>query len=342
MAAPDIRSSAYMAPDIDDAIVSATRAVDKLCHRGAPDAGIPGFLPWTGTIRYDWPNDSDAKPGRLWLEEHSLLSVASFTSGGSTIPNGSILLEPAYGGPPYNRIEINRSTADYFQVGTGTGQQSIAINGVWLPHQLTELAPSSFTLSGSPDASTTTIATNGPAYVGDILRVDSERMLVQDKGWTSSGQIGSLAGDFNVQSFTVADASGFRTGEELLIDAERVLVLDIAGTTLIVKRAWNGSTLASHTGATIYWPRSLTVKRGVLGTTAASHTSGAQIYRNLVTPLVRKLTIAYALDTLFQENTAYARTVGSGDATRNASGRGIHDLEERVRFAHGRIRIGAV
>ena len=49
-----------------------------------------------------------------------------------------------------------------------------------------------------------------------------------------------------------------------------MLITDIAGNNLIVKRQKSGSTLAAHTGSTIYAPRQVTITRGDLGTTAGS------------------------------------------------------------------------
>ncbi len=342
MAAPDIRATAYASPDIDAAISSASRKVDNLCHRGAWDKGIPAFLPWTGTLSFDWPNDQDARSGRLWLDSHSLYSLTSMTSGGVTIPPAQVFLEPSGLGPPYSRIDLDRSTSASFSAGLGAGQRSLAITGVWCPYTPTEITPAGLTLNGSPNASTTTWTVNAAVQVGDILRVDSERVMVQDKTWAPSGQSASLASGSNVQLLTVSDGSVFRAGEELLIDAERLLVRDIAGNNLIVQRAWGGSTLAGHTAATIYWPRLLTVKRGVLGTTAASHTTGTQIGRHMVPYLIRSLTIAYALDEYFQQGSGYARTIGSQESERQYNGRPIKELSEDVYFTYGRRRSGAV
>lgn len=342
MAAPDIRASAYAGPDIDNAIISATKQVDSLCHRGAYDRGIPGFLPWTGTLQFDWPNDQDARSGRLWLEQFALYSLTSATSGGVAVTPSSVFLEPVASGPPYNRIDLDRSTSASFRVGSGAGQRSISLTGVWCPYLPVESSPSGFTVNGNPNASVTALTVNGPASVGDVLRIDSERLLVQDKSWTSSAQTGTIATGSNVETLAVSDGSVFRAGEELILDAERMLVRDVTGNTLIVKRAWSGSTIGAHTGATIYWPRLLTVKRGVLGTTAAAHTNATQIARLVLPGLIRELTIAYALDTYFQQGAGYARTVGTGEGERNASGRGIKDLEERVYWAYGRRRHGAI
>lgn len=342
MAAPDIRASAYASAGVDSALVSAARQVDSLCHRGAYDRGIPGFLPWTGALSFDWPNDQGARSGRLWLDQFSLYSLTSMTSGGVTVSPASVLLEPSASGPPYSRIDLSRSTSAAFSTGPGAGQRSLALTGVWCPCLPQESAPSGFTVSGSPSSSATTLTANGPAFVGDILKVDSERMLVQEKTWVTSAQTGSLAASMAAETLAVSDGTVFRAGEDLLIDAERLLVRDVAGNNLIVRRAVGGSTLAAHTTATVYWPRLLTVKRGALGTTAAAHTTGTQIYRNVVPSLVAELAVAYALDTYFQQGAGYARTIGSGESERQMRSTAIKDLEERVYWAYGRRRSGAI
>ena len=110
-----------------------------------------------------------------------------------------------------------------------------------------------------------------------------------------------------------------------------MLVEDISGNNLTVKRAWDGSPIAAHTaGAVIYAPRTLTVTRGALGTTAATHSSGATVQRWDPPGQASQLCVAEALTDLLQGRSGYARTAGSGDSEREASGRGLRDLRERV------------
>ncbi|MBH1939043.1 hypothetical protein I5Q34_33110, partial [Streptomyces sp. AV19] len=106
---------------------------------------------------------------------------------------------------------------------------------------------------------------------------------------------------------------------------------------LTVKRAWDGSVLAAHAAnADIYTPRTLTVTRGALGTTAAAMSAGDDVYRWDPPGPVRELTVAEALTSLLQGQSGYARVVGSGEAQREASGRGLRDLRESVYTSHGR------
>jgi hypothetical protein len=116
-----------------------------------------------------------------------------------------------------------------------------------------------------------------------------------------------------------------------------MLVVEIAGNNLIVKRAWDGSTIAAHnSGVDVYAPRRLTVRRGVLGTTAAAHNSGLAVTKHRIPDLVRQLCVAEALIAVSQENTGFGRTVGSGESERPAAGAGIEDLRRRAWDAYGR------
>jgi hypothetical protein len=336
MASPDIKASAYAGPRIDDAIAAGADAVDKLCHLGSRSRGIPGFAPWAGTLTFDWPNDQDARSGELWLNQHKLLSLTSMTSGGTSIPIGvaGALLEPSASGPPYNSVRLDRGGASYFSAGTGVGQRSLSLTGVWAGAADNER--SSSTLSAAVNGSVELVSTGADVGVGSIIRVDDERMIVVGRNWASSGATGSLAANTQAQTLAVADGTIFRAGEELLIDAERVLIRDIAGNNIFVQRAWAGSTLAAHTTATVYWPRSLIVERGQLGTTAAAHSSGATVHVWQPPALIATLNRAYAIDTFLQESSGYARTIGSQETEREFNGRGIRALEERVYGAYGR------
>lgn len=331
MSAPDVKASAYASARIDDEIEQASRDAEKLLHRT--------FYPFTGTRYFDFPNEQDARSGRLWLDENEIISVTSFVSGGTTIPSTDYFLEPANSGPPYRSINIDRSSTSALSMGSnGTVQRSQVITGVFGYDLVEDAAGTLLAAVSSTTATTITVTASGtkPIGVGALLRVDSERMQVTEKNWLTSGQTGSLTSNMNAQSLAVSDGTVFVIGEELLIDAEQVRVVGIAGNTLTVIRQWNGTSLAAHVTATIYWPRTLTVTRGQAGTTAATHLISAPILRHVVPGPVKELTLAYALDGFFQIGSGMARTIGSGESERAASGRGLRDLEERVYGGYGR------
>lgn len=331
MRAAGIKASAYQAGEIDAAIETGADAVDTLCRRG--DDIRPGFAPWEGTITFDWPTLNNEDPYRFWLNQHALLAAETAVSGGIDV-SSALLPWPEYG-PPYTALDIDSSSSDLLTFVAGRGERSFAVTGTW-GYSDAERTLTAWTLDAGINASVTTATLNAPFGVGSIVRIDDERMFVTDRTWATSGQTGSLAQNNAAQTLAVSDGSVFLAGEELLLDAERVLVRDIAGNNLIVQRAISGSTLAEHTGSTIYWSRTATVQRGALGTVAASHVMGAQV--SLFTPpgLIEQLNVAYALDQRVQESSAYARTIGTGETERAAGGQGIRSLEGRVLAAYGR------
>ena len=116
-----------------------------------------------------------------------------------------------------------------------------------------------------------------------------------------------------------------------------MLIVDIAANNLTVKRAWDGSVLAVHaTNADIFTLTGVELARGQFGTTDAGHNTPAAIYRHVLPPLIDSLHIAEAITVIQQENAAYGRVIGSGDAQRDAAGKGIEDLRQRAYEAHGR------
>lgn len=320
---PGLRAHAQ----IDRLIQAASRRVERLCHRR--------FYPEQATRYFDWPSDQYATSYRLWLDADELISVDTLTSGDDTLTD--YFLEPQRSGPPYNRIEMDLAGSDAFTAGSTT-QRAIAVTGVFGYGQDEDQAT---TLSSSITASSTTIAVpNGYAIgVGDLLRIGDERLIVTDRAWLTSAQTlgaGVTAAKSDV-SLSVASGAGFTVGERLLVDSERMQIVDIAGNTLTVERAVEGTTLATHAlGATVYASRTLTVTRAAVGTTAAIHSSAAVVYVHRPPAPVRELTIAEVLNSFQQEGSAYARTVGAGEGMRNASGRAVDALREQVYGLYGR------
>ncbi|TDC63881.1 hypothetical protein E1258_09555 [Micromonospora sp. KC207] len=313
---------------VDRAIAAATGTIEGRLHRR--------FYPWTGTRYFDWPNGQYARPWRLWLDQHELISVTSLSSGGVTIGASDYFLRP-YSGPPYNRVEIDLDSSAVFGGGS-THQRDVTITGVWGYRDDESRAG---TLAEALDASETAVDVTDSASigVGSILRVDAERMIVTGKTMLDTGQNtgGALTASVADVSVTVATGSAYTVGETILIDGERMLIVDIAGNVLIVKRAWDGSVLASHSsGADIYAPRTLTVTRGALGTTAAAHDSATAVARHDPPPGIVRLATALALDDLLQQSSGYAREVGSGESQREASGRALRAVWDDAYTAYGR------
>lgn len=334
MSAQDIKATAYAARDIDRAIESASRSAESLLH-------VQTFAPTIGTRYFDYPGPTVASV-RLYLDEHPLISLTTLTSGGTAISASDYLLESVNSGPPYRRIELNRGTSGYWQGGS-TPQRAIAVAGVW---GWTDDAETVGTTAEALDSSETGVdcAAIPGVGVGSLIRVDTERMIVVEKGWLATADTSvTLTGQNNAQTLAVTSGAAYTTGEVLLIDAERLRVLDISGNNLTVKRAVDGSTLAAHTTAPVYAQRTLTVTRAALGSTAATHLTSATVTRWVPPGPLAELTLAYAVNLLLQRQSGYARTSGSGDAQREASGRGIRDIERDAQRVLGRsMRTAAV
>lgn len=330
----DVKETARSNARIDRALADATESVHGLCHRV--------FYPTVATRKFDWPPRAGATPWILRLDSNELISVTSLTSGGTTIAASDYLLRRAddLDEPPYTRIEVNLGSDASFG-GGDTYQQDIVVTGLF-GYRNDET--SAGTITEALDASETGIdvdaATSAAVGVGSLLRIDSERVIVTARAQLDTGQTLGGSGLTNINnSVSVAVQSGavFAAGETILIDGERMRVDEIAGNTLVVTRAWDGSTIAAHAvGAAIYAPRTLTVERGALGTTAATHNTAATVYRWDAPGPVRQLCVAEALTDLLQGRSGYARTAGTGEGERETSGRGLKDLRDRVYTSHGR------
>jgi hypothetical protein len=329
-AALDIKETARSNNAVDRAIASASRAIEGYLHRH--------FYPLVATRRFDWPSPNRSRSWRLWLDQHELISVTSLVAGGVTIPDTDYLLYPT-DGPPYSRIEIDLDSSSAFASGD-THQQAIVITGVYGyradEEQVGELTGD---LDADADDDATLTWMTADIGVGDILRIGSERMIVTGRSMVDSSQnLGAnLAAQANDVTVSVSNGSAFAVDEVLLVGSERMLIVDIAGNSLTVKRAWDGSVLAAHTsGADIYRLAGVQLDRAQLGTTLAAHTSGAAVYRHVVPGLIGELCVALATSTLMQRQAGWARTAGSGEAQREVTGRGLAQIRKDAYAAYGR------
>lgn len=325
---------------IDAALASASRNIDKLCRRR--------FYPEYTTRSFDWPNRQYAYTWRLWLESNELISATAVTSGGVTIDPASYFLRRMddLEEPPYTHLEINVGSLAGFSAGV-SWQKSIQILG-WFGYR-DDQVPAGALAGAVADATTTsvTVSNSDAVGIGDLLRVESERMIVTGRSMAATGQsvVGTLDAALSATGVTVGSGAAFSVGETILIDTERMLVEDVAGNVLVVKRAWDGSVLAAHTGSGIWAPRLLMVERGAVGTTAAAHGSGAAVYRWVSPPLVAQLAVAEAMVEVGQQSASYAASQSAGEAMRASFGgvnSGLADLRDRVCRAHRRRVLGPV
>ncbi|WP_084965262.1 hypothetical protein [Thermoactinospora rubra] len=340
----DVKETARTHRQIDRAIESASDAIDggRGANRGA---GIlkRRFYPEVATKTFDWPNSQRARPWRLWLDQHELISISTLTAGGTTIPASDYFLYPG-DGPPYNRLEIDLDSSAAFSSGD-THQRAISIAGTWNYGDDTAPAGTLAAAVSTTTATTINVSDSSAVGVGDLIKVDSERMLVTGKSMLTTGQTlqVDLAASNTAVTVVVTNGSAFNVDEVILLDSERMLIVDIAGNSLTVRRAWDGSNLATHSGSTIYALRTLTVTRSAYGTTAATHSNAAAVSRQVYPPLVRDLAVGLALIELLGEQAGYARTAGSGENQREVTGRGLAQLRADAVAAFGRkARVRAV
>lgn len=316
---------------VDRAIEDASRSIEQLAHRR--------FYPEIDTRYFDWPNEQPARSWRLWLDENEVISVVTLTSGGQALTG--FFLEPNGYGPPYTSINLDQGSSSSFG-GGDTFQQSVALTALF--GYSDDQIPAG-TAAEAMDATETDLDVSDGSLVGvgDVLKVDSERLLVTGRGWLTSGQTlqTPMTDKNNFVTVAVTTGSAFHAGEWLLLDSERMLITDVAGNNLTVKRAVDGSVLASHTGSTIYVSRTLTVTRGALGTTAATHLTAAPLSR-LQTP-ARSLCVAEAMYQIMQESGGFGKQVGNSSSSSDLQGSALQDMRSRFKAQFGRnARFGVI
>ncbi len=337
----DFKETARNDGQVDRAIERASRTVEGLLHRR--------FYPELATRYFDWPNQQSARAWRLWLENNELISVSSLVSGGTTLSASDYFLRASDNAsePPYDSLELLLSANATFGGGS-THQKDIALTGLY--GYKDDSVPAG-ALAEALDSSETGVDVTNSALigVGHLIKVETERMVVTGKSQLdtavdihASDSLTASAADVSILCST---ATGIpQVGEVILIDSERMLVVDLAATTLTVKRAWDGSVLATHAAAaSIFAPRTLTVTRGALGTTAASHADTTAISRADYPGPVVSLCVAESVVQVLNESAGYARTAGSGENAREAAGRALTEARKLAMRSHGRmVRMASV
>lgn len=329
--APDFKETARNNPRVDQAIMSSAVTVDGCLHRR--------FYPEFATRKWDWPNASLSPSWELELGDNDLISITTLTAGGTVIPAGNykLLRGDNKAEPPYNRIQIDLSTASAFAAGP-TWQESIVIEGLW--GYSDNQAPAGATAQSINGSVTSLNVTNSAILgVGSLIKIDTERLLVTDKRSLDTAQNlqVSLTANQNNQTVAVQDGTTFFVGEVILIDAERMKIYDIAGNNLFVIRAWDGTALAAHTAPTadIFAPRTLTVTRAFVGSTAASHNNAVSITQHVPHPLATEFNFALALNNI--------RTGIAGYTPDMFDNKALNAIADRAYTVLGRkLRSGAI
>jgi hypothetical protein len=342
LAALDAADSARTHAKLDQALQAATETINGACLRGG--TAHPHFYPVLATRYFPWPGYDHTDSRRLYLNGDELISVVSIVAGGNTWTAADYSLEPD-DGPPYDEIVINPSGVNAFEsTSTEPPERAIAITGLF--GYRNDETPAGALEDAVNDSATTFTVTDGSLVgIGDLIRCDSERMVVTGRALVDSTQntTGALTASKADSTVGVASGAGFHVGEEIVIDAERMLITDIAGNNLIVKRAWVGTTLATHANPSdVYVSRSLTVARGSCGTTAAAHLDAAALVRWVPPSLISQWCEALAVARFEQGSAAYAATVGTGESSRNEAGGGMATLEADAMARYARYRYTAV
>lgn len=324
---------------VDRAIQSSARNIEKQLHRV--------FYPNDTTCYFDWPNFNYAYPWRLWLDQYNLAAIptmvttgtAGGTLAGETIPLSACNFEPVNEGPPYTYLELRRDLNYAFGVGP-TPQRDVGIMGTFGYWLETDGGGQLAAAVSSTTATSLTVSDGSLVGVGNLLIVDSERILVSDRSSNNSGQtnLSGLTSASNADvTATVTDGTQLHVDEVMQIDSERMLIVDITGNQVTVKREWDGSVLATHSAdSVIYTFRTLTVLRGQLGTAAATHLNAAPVSVWRTPTLLKDLAIAEASNRVLQEPGGYRDPQGEGSSAVAHLGTALADLWDEAETAYAR------
>jgi hypothetical protein len=347
---------------LDRALQTVADTIEGQLHRV--------FYPIDTVRPWDWPNFQYANPWRLWFDQWDLVAATAIESPpGAQIPLYQVFLRPVNRKPgfPFEWMEIDRSTTAAFTAGP-TPQLSVWVTGTW---GFTALNDPVATLAANVAAGDTTVTVSDSSKTGpgDLLILNpgvsapqyptyratagatgaptGERVVVTGQaaaatGLTQSGAGCSAASDADT-ALTTTGTGTLNPGEVILLDQERMLVQEVVSGVAAVKRAWDGTSLATHTSSAVSAYRQLGVLRGQLGTTAASYTAGQAAGLHRVPSLVRDLALAETLNQALQETSGYARMVGQAETATPAPGTALSDKWDEARATYGRkARIRAI
>jgi hypothetical protein len=308
---------------IDRTIEAVSNAISRQTRRR--------FIPETATKLFKWPQRLSDHPTTLWVNE-DLISVTTLqtkaqNTSPTTIASTDYFLEPQQYGGPYDRIEIDESSTASFESGD-TQQRSISVLGSWGYSSNTDSAGTVVSGLSSDATATSMVISDGSLIdVGQTLLIESEQIFVSER--TSAAEPnndlldGALTADRS-ETVTVDSGGRYSVDEVILVDSEEMLVTGISGNVLTVIRAYNSTTLATHSNnQPVHVFRTLTVERGVNGTTAATHANSTAISKYVPELQIQTLTIAMTLAQLAQEGSSWGRSVGAGDSAFEYSGRGL-------------------
>lgn len=325
-------NGASLDAQIDAKIESASEGIERLLGRR--------FIPYTATKQYRFPSRRNRNSYVLQLDE-DLIAVTSLTKATDTataIASTDYFLEPVNSGPPYDCIEIDLSTSEYF-TNEDTPQRAVRVTGRWGYGEDTKAAGA---LAEADDGSETALEVTDASLigVGDTILIGTEAMFVSGRATLTTGTTlnDTLTASESDVTVTLASGAAAKQGEVLLLDSEKMLVESISGNDLTVKRAYDGSVLAAHsTGITVYAYRLLTVVRAVNGTTAAIHSTAAAIVKYAPPAAITELVIAEAIAHMKQDQSGWTGQISGGEGAVRVSMGDLASLQERVRWQYRRL-----
>lgn len=333
----DIKDTARSDAAVDDALTGATEAVDGDCRRT--------FTPVLTTRKFDFPDAvMSSRSWKLWLGSNEIIAVTQLASGGRVITPDQYILRRADDSdrPPFDCVEILLSGRSTFG-GGATYQQDIQLTG-WYGYSDTSRAAGALAADAAPADSSVLVDTAASAAVGvgDLLTLGTERVAVTGRRSAASGTVlaADLAQNTAATAVTVGNSAAVTVGEVITAGTERMLVLDILGSVLSVRRAWDGTTLAAHTnGDALYAARRLVVDRAQCGTAAAAHLTGSTTSRLVVPGLAESVCRGIALSTLLNERAGYARVSGSGETAQELKGTALGQQRALLRQQYRRMAL---
>jgi hypothetical protein len=328
-------------PDLDSLILrnikAATQHIENILGRR--------FIPETAAKLYRWPSQNGRGGYVLKFPDDDLLAVTLLQAKAqdttpTTIVAADYFKEPA-NDPPYGSIEIDLSSSAAFEPGD-TPQRSISVAGRWAYCEDTEAAGA---LAEADDGSETGLDVSDSSLidVGNTILIGTEAMFVSAKGSLDVGTNtnAALTQDKAGTTVAVVDGTKVKAGEIITVESERMLVESVSGNSLAVKRAYDGSVLASHlTNQDIYAPRTMTVVRAVNGTTAAAHNDATAITKYAPPGDIEEYCRAYAINHHEQGKSGWTGVVGGSEGGAvETTGKTLWGMRQDLVKEYGRVGV---
>lgn len=245
---------------------------------------IGQFIPITDTLSFP-----SSEGGETDADDEAILMVPPITSITSVTVWGTLRAAGDYRGWPYARHWPNGPYSGLQAVRYNGGTLGAwaclpaqnVIAGHWGMYEATEALGVNITSASASDT-TLTVLDGSMACGGMVMLVESEQILVLERG-AASNSTATLSADCTdtAEELTLSNGSLVKAGEIVRVGFEQMQVIEVQTNQVLVSRGYAGSRRASHTsGTAVYVYRTFSVRRGVNGTTAATHSSAAAyVYR---------------------------------------------------------------